>query len=164
MRTSALLSVFVLALFAAGCAPMPSAKGSILHSGPVPEMLPDKNSAVVTFYRPKAFVGGGASFYIQENGENIGGLRNGTYFSVRTTPGRHTYTAETSVADKDAITITAKSNTTSYIEATVSMGVWMGEPHLKEVSDATAKPEIQKLKYIELKPVGQPGQGSAYGL
>jgi len=144
--------VFMVSLVVVtGCAPMPSAINTLVHPGPIPEILPDNKTGVVTFYRPKNYLANGISFFVQENGQNVGGLKNGTYFSLRTNPGSHTYTAATSSVDKDEITIVAAPNKTNYVEASLGFGRWAGEPHLKETPAVTAKSEILKLNYIELK-------------
>jgi hypothetical protein len=149
-----LLSVLALALLA-GCAS--SSSTAFVHPGPFPEMAPEEGLALVTFYRPNDFGGSLISFYVQENGRNVGVLKNGTYFSARTTPGRHTYTA-----GEDAITITAKPNETNYVEATTPAGAWLGVLHLKEVPADMAKSEIPQLKYIEWQPAGA-GKGGKTG-
>jgi len=146
-RLSLILAMIVLV----GCAQMPTYKETIVHEGPVPEMAPDQKTAVVTFYRPSSFLGSAIPFFVQENGKNIGTLGSGTYFSFRTSPGRHTYTAIASSADVDEITVRVRANSTNYIEATVYVGELADRPHLKEVPADTANSSIPKLKYIELK-------------
>ena len=164
MRKSIAIGLAMLLALAAGCAPKTFSGNTLVHQGPVPEMVPDKNTAVVTFYRPIEVVGSLLSFFVQENGENIGGLKNGTYFSVRTSPGIHTYTAAGPVIEDDAITVTTKANSTTYIESTISPGTsWRPTPRLREIPAVTAKTEIPRLKYIEFSPGGQWGQSNAYG-
>ena len=151
--------ILVIAL-AAGCAPMPKSGQLTVHQGPAPEITPDKNSAVVTFYRPSSILGVGISYFVQENGENIGALKSGTYFSVRTSPGSHTYTASTEATE--TVTIQAAANDTTYVEGTLGWGAFAGRPRLKEVPAGTAKSVIPKLKYVELKPSDQSDQKPAY--
>jgi hypothetical protein len=133
-----------LVLVLAGCAPMPN------H--PVQELIPDQNTAVVTFYRPAAFVGSLRTYSIRENSQNVGSLKNGTYFSIRVTPGSHTYTS-----GKDTIIILAKPNSINYIEFVLTAGAWVAEPYFREVPAERAKIEIPKLKDIEPQPDKQQG-------
>jgi len=154
--------VFIVFLYA-GCASVPAGKTLVIHREQMPEMSPDNNSAVVTFYREGRFlVSAGLPFSLRESGQTIGVLENGTYFSVRTTHGNHTYTVEAFAKPSESITIIAKPNATTYIE--VNFFAWGLRQFfsLKEIPPVTAKAAIQSLKYTELKPKGQTEQNHAY--
>lgn len=148
MRKIAVLALAAIVIALAGCAPMPS---TLVHPGPIPEMVPDKNSSVVTFFRESRFVAGGLPYSLRESGPTIGVLKNGTYFSFRTTPGSHTYTVEAIGKPSESIAVIVEPNATTYIQ--VNFFAWgLGQFFsLEEVPPVTAKAAIQKLKYIELR-------------
>ena len=56
---------------------------------------PDKNEALIYYYRPSHFVGGGVYYDIKENGEKITTLYNGGYYPHKTTEGEKLISAET---------------------------------------------------------------------
>lgn len=145
------LCAFVLIMslaFLSGCAAMPSSKEMTVLDTPPAPITPDSGSAVVTFFRPWSFLGGGLSFYISEYGQNIGALKNGTYFSIKTTPGTHIYSAATESTEQ--VTIQTRPSETVYVKGSMGFGFIAGRPRLQQVTAGDAQKAIQKLDYVQL--------------
>lgn len=142
--------LFVLASLV-GCAKMPTHYDYYKADTP-PVIEPDETSSVVCFVREDAFVGSGISYFINEGEKRIGLLRSGSYFMTKTTPGDHTYWAETEA--KTFITVNAKANTTMYVVGGVGMGMWAGRPILQAADEASAKHLIvdDELEYLVMRP------------
>ena len=141
-----LLAVAVLSLI--GCGPVPTrADYSYMDTAPIIE--PDEESAVIYFFRESAFIGGGISYFVVEDGKNIGMLKSGSYFIHKTTPGMHTYSAETEA--KTFLTLNTDAGKKYYVAGGISIGFWAGRPMLQEVTEITARHMLQQdLKYIRL--------------
>ena len=86
--------VTILFLISVGCAKMPL-RGDYVEEKSPPQMQADAQSAAIIFFREWAFTGGGMSYFITEDTNNIGLLKAGSYFAYRAAPGKHTYSAET---------------------------------------------------------------------
>lgn len=86
--------VALLFLFSVGCAKMPL-RGDYVEEKSPPQIQADEQSAAIVFFREWAFTGGGMSYFITEDTNNIGLLKAGSYFAYRAAPGKHTYSAET---------------------------------------------------------------------
>ena len=140
------LLILVTCLVLAGCAAMPK-RGEFTKGGAAPSMAADDSYGLVTFLRESAFIGGGISYYIHEDGRKIGALRSGTWFMHRAVPGQHTYSAETEA--KDFVTINVEAGKNYYVIGSISMGMMAGRPQLKEASEAYAKGLIPNLEYIQ---------------
>ena len=156
-RFSLLALVCVLAMMT-GCAGMPL-RGDYVKEATAPVIVPDENYGVVYFVRDSAFVGGGISYFIFEDTTKIGLLKSGTYFIHKTTPGKHTYLAETEA--RSAITLDIEAGKTYYIEGSVGMGFLAGRPQLIEITEPVARRYLPDLEYVRL---ATPEEQEAYRL
>ncbi len=144
-----LLILLVCCAFLAGCGAMPK-KGEFVEGGTPPVLQADGESALITFLRESAFVGGGVSYYIYEDGKVIGALKSGTWFLHKASPGQHTYMAETE--SKSIVSLTLEAGKNYYVLGGVTMGVLAGRPELKESTEQYAKPLLKDLDYIKYVP------------
>ena len=151
-------SLIVTVLLVAGCAKMPL-RGDYVKEPVAPVIVPDANHGVVYFVRDSAFGGAGISYFIFEDTKKIGLLKSGTYFIHKTTPGKHTYLAETEA--RAAVTLDVEAGKTYYIEGNVGMGFWAGRPQLTEITEPVAKQYLSDLDYVRL---ATPEETEAYKL
>ncbi|MDO5538274.1 MAG: DUF2846 domain-containing protein [Desulfovibrionaceae bacterium] len=147
MKTFSPLCVLLLTVFLAGCAAMPL-RGDYVKEQTAPVIVPDAQSAVIYFVRESAFTGGGISYFVCEDTVRIGLLKSGTYFIYKTTPGKHTYHAETEA--RAAVTLDVEAGKTYYVEGGISIGMWAGQPRLAEVTEPVARQLIPDLDYVRL--------------
>lgn len=146
-RKLVILLVVVLLLAVVGCAKMPLKADYVYEANPQIAVA-DETSAAVYFLRESAFTGGGISYFIFEDDKKIGLLKSGTYFTYKSSPGKHTYWAETE--SKAFVTLEVKAGETYYIEGGVGMGMWAGRPQLTEVTQPVAEKLLPGLKYVRL--------------
>ena len=139
--------VTILFLISVGCAKMPL-RGDYVEEKSPPQMQADAQSAAIIFFREWAFTGGGMSYFITEDTNNIGLLKAGSYFTYRATPGKHTYSAETEA--RSSVTLDIQPGQTYYIEGGIGMGFWAGRPQLSEVTKPVFDKVKSDLKYIRL--------------
>lgn len=135
----------VFGLIAVMCVGCTSVQKQSLNE--LPQVQSEKG--LVYFYREKAFVGGGMSYYVCENGEKLGALQSGTFFFVEPEPGLHIYTAKTETENK--VTLEIEKGKTYYIKGEIKMGVLVGQPELTIVHELEGKGEIPNLQYAVLK-------------
>ncbi len=112
------------------------------------QITSEADTGLIYFYREKSFVGGGVSYAVSENGVKLGALKNGTFFIVRATPGRHFYEAKTESGE--SVRIDVEAGRTYYVRGSVKMGVLAGRPELVQVTAAEAAGKLEKLKYTSL--------------
>ncbi len=139
-----------------GCAKMPL-RGDYVEEKAPPQISADSEHGIVYLYRDSAFGGGAISYFIEEDTKVIGLLKSGSYFIHKTTPGKHTYSAETEA--RTAVTIEVHPNEAYYIEGGVAMGFWAGRPQLTEVTKPVAEKVLPELKYLRLST---PEEAEAY--
>lgn len=139
--------VALLFLFSVGCAKMPL-RGDYVEEKSPPQIQADEQSAAIVFFREWAFTGGGMSYFITEDTNNIGLLKAGSYFAYRATPGKHTYSAETEA--RSSVTLDVQPGQTYYIEGGIGMGFWAGRPQLSEVTKPIFDKAKPDLKYIRI--------------
>ncbi len=110
---------------------------------------PPTDEAIVYFYRPSRFVGGGASFDIKENGNTIVTMYNNGYYPHQTTIGEHTYSVE-SLENTDSVTLNVEKGESYYISSMLNWGMIVGRPSLAVVSNKErALSEIKECKIIK---------------
>lgn len=158
MKKISLLCLLIAAVLLAGCAKMPLREDYVKEAS-APVVTADENSGVVYFVRDSAFGGAGISYFIFEDTKKIGLLKSGTYFIHKTTPGKHTYLAETEA--RAAVTLDVEAGKTYYIEGNVGMGFWAGRPQLTEITEPVARQYLPELEYIRL---ATPEEVEAYKL
>ncbi len=130
-----------------GCAKMPTRADYVYEKSPRP-VAADAETGLIYFLREDAFTGGGISYFIFEDDTKIGLLKSGTYFVHKSTPGKHTYLAETEA--RSLVTLEIQPGQTYYIEGGVALGMWAGRPQLTEVTHPVAEKLLPGLKYIRL--------------
>lgn len=150
-------SLIVTVLLVAGCAAEMPSRSEYVKEKSAPIVLPNNDYAVIYFLRQ---VGGIAvSYFIEEDTKRIGLLKSGSYFIHRAKPGKHTYTASTE--STAATTITVEPNKIYYIEGVLDLGVWIGRPGLREITEPVAKQYLPDLDYVRL---ATPEETEAYKL
>lgn len=85
------ITSLLLAIFLGACAAPP----------PAPEPQVPPGQGLLYFYREAAFEGEDSVFLVKENGNLVGGLRNGSYFYHYAPPGRHYYAVMPSSSEHD---------------------------------------------------------------
>ena len=106
------------------------------------------NNGTVVFFREGKFMGAAISFIVRENEVELGKLSSGRYFSVELPAGPHQFVVHTEA--KDTLNIEVAPGQVYYVQGTISMGAFVGHPHL-EPSDVTAFDAIKgKLKLSHL--------------
>ncbi len=112
--------------------------------------MPEAGKALVVFFRPSAFKGGGINFKVRENDVELGRLRNGNYFTLQVAPGKHEYVVH--AENKDVTAIEAEDGETYFISGEVNFGFMSGRPNLAPSNiDAfkAAFPKLKKSKPLE---------------
>lgn len=104
---------------------------------------PADGMAKVVFFRPKKFVGSAVGFIVREGEAELGKLRNGNYFMVDVTPGKHAYTVHSEA--KDVLNLELEAGEIAYVSGSVTMGAFVGRPNLAPSDEAAFRAE-QKLK------------------
>lgn len=130
--------LFLLFILTAGCA---SVSYQTLET--IPEV--SENKGLIYFYRDKAFVGGGISYYIYDGETKIGALKNGTFFFYEEMPGKKTYCGKTE--SKSCVTVSVEAGKTYYIKGDINMGVFVGRPELNVMPQEVGKYSIKSLRY-----------------
>lgn len=100
--------------------------------------------ATIVFFRPKKMVGAAVGFKVREGDVELGKLRNGTYFVLKVSPGRHEYVVHSEA--KDILTMETEAGETYYVQGTLGMGVVAGRPNLSPSDQATFEAIKSKLK------------------
>jgi hypothetical protein len=108
------------------------------------------NTGTIVFFRAKKFAGAAVGFKVRENDVELGRLRNGTYFTIHPTAGKHEYAVHAAAEDK--LVLEVDPGETYYVQANITVGALAGRPNLSP-SDQAA---FEKLKG-DLKDVT--GQG-----
>lgn len=109
--------------------------------------IPNKDEAIIYYYRPSKFVGSGVYYDIKENGEKVTTLYNGGYYPHKTTAGNKFVSAKTEVAEQ--ISFPVENGETYFVRGKVNMGLVVGRPSLKLVPKKKALKEIQDCRIIE---------------
>jgi len=109
--------------------------------------------ATIVFFRPKKMVGAAVGFKVREGDVELGKLRNGTYFVLKVSPGRHEYVVHSEA--KDILTMETEAGETYYVQGTLGMGVVAGRPNLSPSDQATF--DSMKAKLKERAPL-EPGE------
>lgn len=139
----------LLFLALAGCL-LSSCASVQREAAPAQPDRPQAGKGLVIFYRERHFVGGGVGYNIRDNGAEIGGLPNGSYFVYQASPGVHRFTAATEATDEKPLTVQAGK--TYYIRGEVQMGILVGRPHLIIVANEEGSSAIKDLRRVKLKP------------
>jgi hypothetical protein len=139
-RLGLMLAMSGVSLLSAGCATLGSAY--------TPDNNTPKDKATVYVYRPSAMGGGAISYTVAVNGADVSSLPSGGYFVYYAKPGENEISAKTEA--KTSVTVDAKAGETYYVKGTIGMGVFVGHPHLLQVSGDVGSQEIVKCKLVPL--------------
>lgn len=85
-------------------------------------------TGVVVFFREKKFAGGGVPFKVREGTTELGKLSNGTYFTIRTRPGKHEYVVHSET--EDVLTLEVEPGETYFVSLRLGLGVALYRPNL----------------------------------
>ena len=145
-RCAILLLVCGALLF--GCAKMPELGDGVVEAKP-PKITHVPGKALVYFFRPgHLYFGLGATYFVKEDGREIGLLDYNTFFVYQTTPGKHTYSISTEATATTDLLV--KSGQTYYIKCGYRIGFLVGRPSMRPgtaTEFAKSKPD---LKYVRL--------------
>jgi hypothetical protein len=129
---------------AESAAPAAPVAGGVVAPGEIGQ--PPAGYGQIVFFRPSKFVGMAVGFKVREAGEELGLMKNGSYFVIAATPGRHEY--EVYSEAKDILPV--EVGEVYYVSGSLSMGVMVGRPNLTP-SDAAAFEAVRaKLKMSKL--------------
>ena len=124
--------MLVVATFAGGLAFAQQASAPAAQAG--------GNTGTIVFFRAKKFAGAAVGFKVRENDVELGRLRNGTYFIIHPTAGKHEYVVHAAAEDK--LTLEIDPGETYYVQANITVGALAGRPNLAPSDQAT----FEKLK------------------
>ena len=137
-RLGIMLTISGLSLLSAGCATLGSAY--------TPDSNAPKDKATVYVYRPSGMGGAAVSYTVAVNGVDASSLPSGGYFVYYAKPGENEFSAKTEA--KTSVTVDAKAGETYYVKGTIGMGVFVGHPHLVQVTSDAGSQEIAKCKLV----------------
>ena len=130
---------------AAPAAPPAASAPSASAAAPAAGSLspPPAGKGQVVFFRPFRLPGMAVWFNVRENGVGLGKLTNGAYFVQVADPGPHTYTAATE--NKNVLHLEIDDGETTYVRATVQMGVLIGEANMTPSDQPTFEKALKKM-------------------
>lgn len=134
--------IFILLITLAGCANT-GKKFSTADLVYAPE-----DQALVYFYRPWRFCGGGASIKVVVNDMEIGTIHNNTYFKRTLPPGIYKTHSRTINAIDRISTFTFNSGKIYFVKAFFEPGVWVWSIRFTLVHKAVALTEISETKIL----------------
>lgn len=118
-----------------GRAPRGAANASTIVAevpdGLIPVPPPPPGRGQVVFFRAKSLLGTGQWFNVREGGKALGKLTNGAYFVEITTPGLHTYTAQTEPEFTDRLKLKVDVGETYFVSGALTKGVVIGAANLE---------------------------------
>jgi len=131
---------------AESAAPAAPVAGGVVAPGEIGQ--PPAGYGQIVFFRPSKFVGMAVGFKVREAGKELGLMKNGSYFVIAATPGRHEYEVHSEA--KDILPVEVEAGEVYYVSGSLSMGVMVGRPNLTP-SDAAAFEAVRaKLKMSKL--------------
>ena len=137
MKNVAATMAILLAVSLAGCASGPKFSDAQATLPPTPE-----SEGRVYFYRTQT-MGAAVQPSIYLNGQAIGTCEPDGVFVKDLAPGRYEAVVGTEVTNK--LTFVVVRGQEKFVKCSISMGVFVGHPHLELVDPSVAKPEIQSL-------------------
>jgi hypothetical protein len=121
-----------------------------------PAAQADGGTGTVVFFRAKKFAGAAVGFKVRENDVELGRLRNGTYFTIHPTAGRHEYVVH--AAAEDRLTLEIDPGETYYVQANVTVGALTGRPNLSPSDQATFEQIKGELKDVTGQGIDDAGR------
>lgn len=132
----------------AGCAKMPLRGDYVVEKTP-PQITADADKATVIFYRSGwGYFGAGTSYFVTEDGKEIGLMKYKTYFAHKAAPGQHIYAVATESSANAHIAVEAGK--TYYLECGLHMGFLVGRPSMRQSTQAEFEQVKGELEYIRL--------------
>jgi Protein of unknown function (DUF2846) len=129
----------------------PATEAAATASLPAGISAPPEGMGQIVFFRESKMMGAAIGFIVREGEEELGKLRNGTYFVHATTPGQHSYVVHSEA--EDVMNIEVETGETYYVSGSLSMGVFAGRPNLSPSSQDAFGAASKKLKPAKpLKP------------
>lgn len=107
---------------------------------------PPAEKGLVYFFREKAFQGSAVTFGVYDGSDKIGVLQAGTFFFIEAEPGLHTYSAKTEVSDR--LHVVVEAGRSHFIEGSVRLGLFVGQPELRLVNETEGKVAVEGLRPI----------------
>ena len=139
---------FFCCVILSGCAKMPEAGDGVVEATP-PKISHAPGKALIYFFRPgHLYFGLGATYFVKEDGREIGLLDYNTFFAHQTTPGKHTYSISTEATATTDLLV--KSGQTYYVKCGYRVGFLVGRPSMRPGTDAEFAKSRPKLKYVRL--------------
>jgi hypothetical protein len=133
-----------------GRAPRGAANASTIVAevpdGLIPVPPAPRGQGQVVFFRAKSLLGTGQWFNVRENGKALGRLDNGAYFIQTTTPGLHTYTAQTEPEFTDRLKLKVDAGETYFVSGALTKGVVIGAANLEPSDRAVFNKASKTLK------------------
>lgn len=120
-----------------------------VQSLPAGISAPPEGMGQIVFFRESKMMGAAIGFIVREGEQELGKLRNATYFVHTTTPGQHSYVVHSEA--KDVMNIEVEAGETYYVSGSLSMGVLAGRPNLSPSSQDAFVAASKKLK--QAKPL-----------
>ena len=119
---------------------------ALLQAGPaaaagIPEAK--EGQALIAFYREQRMAGAAIQFRVNENGQPIGSLTNGSVLLRDLDPGNFTFSSQ--VVTGDSLSLTVEAGKTYFVQGTVRMGYFAGRPKFTVVDEAKARNAIAKI-------------------
>ena len=108
---------------------------------------PAPDEVLIYYYRPSKFIGSGVYYDVDENHKTVTTLYNGGYYPHFTTAGDKL--VEASTEGTSELFFTAEKGKTYFVRGKVNVGLVMGRPSLKLVSEEKALKELQECRIIE---------------
>jgi hypothetical protein len=141
------LTLGAVTVLSSGCATLGSAY--------TPDNHAPKDKATVYVYRPSGFGGAAISYTVSVNGTEVLPLSSGSYFVYYAGPGENEFTAKTEA--KTSVTVDIKAGETYYVKGSMGMGVFVGHPHLTQVTNDVGAKEIAACKLVPPKAEAKSG-------
>jgi hypothetical protein len=107
------------------------------------------DSAIMTVYRKKGFVGAMLNTSVYVDGTEIAELDPGTFVKVKLTPGTHRVWSD---EEDDAVNVTAEAGKTYFFRMVLATGMWKGHGKMVAVDEATGSKEFAEY---QCKPADQ---------
>ncbi|MEZ0609232.1 DUF2846 domain-containing protein [Fibrella sp. WM1] len=110
---------------------------------------PEKDKAVVVFYRKKQFSGAALNFTIRANGQEICRLSNKRYLIYKTSPGKTEFTTVAgglNIPDKEKLTLDLQAGKIYYVQGDMITRFFTNKMELSEVTESTAQKNLPEMK------------------
>jgi hypothetical protein len=113
--------------------------------------LTDSSKGIIYVYREGEFTGCLRGIFVNINGERVGAINSGTYFSYITEPGEYVVSLGNGLGEDPARTITIEVGGDYYLRGDLKMGLWDADPKLCIVDPQEGREAIKQLQCATLK-------------